>query len=284
MQTADRFQTFSFIFPQRHVPLHAMIAGCGRQRISSVDYDWDGRKRGKTEFTIFQYTLAGLGMLEYEGRTMEVGRGTAMLLNLPHRHRYWWPAGNPPWEFIYLVLYGREVIRLSRLLQSSHGPLIPLKRTLLPVVTASHIERAAARGQMQSEFAVSSLAYEFMMALSSTLLDKVADSPAPQMLQHVKAYCETHFREGIGVDDMARHIGLSCYHFSRVFKAGSGLSPGIFLREIRLREALRLLRETQLPVKAVAEESGFCDISYFCRAFRKFAGVTPGSFRSGGVY
>jgi len=284
MQTPRSFQAFSFVFPQRHVPLHAMLAGCGRQRVSSVGYDWDGLKRGKDEFSIFQYTLAGRGMLDYEGRQIEIGPGMAMLLNIPHRHRYWWPVENPSWDFIYLVLYGREVRRLCMPLQNARGPVIPLKKTSPPVAMALRIGRAAAQGKIQTEFEVSSLAYEFMMTLSNTLLDRRSGRPRPQMFENIKEYCTSHFREAIGVDDLARHVGLSRYHFSRLFKADNGISPGAFLLEVRLREALRLLRDPRIPIKAVAEASGFSDTNYFCRAFRKFAGVTPGNFRRSGVY
>jgi AraC-like DNA-binding protein len=51
----------------------------------------------------------------------------------------------------------------------------------------------------------------------------------------------------------------------------------------RIREAARLLQDTDLPLKVVAERCGFADANYFGKAFRQHTGVSPGAFRRSGV-
>ena len=74
-------------FPRRGVPLHAMVTSCGYSRETSTAYDWDGIKRGNAEFVLLQYTLDGVGRLQYEGADYTVGPGQAMLLHFPHQNR-----------------------------------------------------------------------------------------------------------------------------------------------------------------------------------------------------
>ena len=59
-----------FLPPDYPAELKATILGAGHERKrAGDDYDWHGNKRGPTELFIWQYTLAGRGMLSYGGRT-----------------------------------------------------------------------------------------------------------------------------------------------------------------------------------------------------------------------
>ena len=61
------------------------------------------------------------------------------------------------------------------------------------------------------------------------------------------------------------------------------MPPGRFLQLERLRLSVRLLQTTTDPVKNIAARCGFRDANYFCRAFHKDYGVTPGVFRRNAV-
>lgn len=81
------------------------------------------------------------------------------------------------------------------------------------------------------------------------------------------------------MDDLAAVAGYSRFHFTRLFKQHEGMSPGHYLQHERLRLSVRLLQTTADPMKLVAAKCGFRDANYFCRAFHKAYGVTPGLFR-----
>jgi AraC-like DNA-binding protein len=55
---------------------------------------------------------------------------------------------------------------------------------------------------------------------------------------------------------VAQQVGLSLFHFTRRFKQETGLTPGLFLRQQRLQEALYLLRETRFPLEEIAQRCG----------------------------
>jgi len=84
---------------------------------------------------------------------------------------------------------------------------------------------------------------------------------------------------GHTLQSLAETAGMSRAAFARRFKEAFGRTVMDFLKEIRLRHAARLLRATDLPVKAVASRSGFESRSYFSRAFKAFSGVDPAGFR-----
>ena len=85
--------------------------------------------------------------------------------------------------------------------------------------------------------------------------------------------------EPVGLEDAARHAGLSPFHFLRLFARVVGVTPHQYLVRSRLRRAARLLAEETLPVTDVALDCGFADLSNFVRTFGRAAGVSPKRFR-----
>jgi len=85
--------------------------------------------------------------------------------------------------------------------------------------------------------------------------------------------------EPLTLGALARHAGLSPYHFLRTFKAVIGLTPHQYLLRARLRAAASRLTESDGKVLDVAFDSGFGDVSNFNRAFRAEFGMSPRAFR-----
>lgn len=85
--------------------------------------------------------------------------------------------------------------------------------------------------------------------------------------------------DGPAVEDLARRAGLSCSHFRNLFTRRLGRSPGAFLKDLRLGEAARLLRETRMPIKQVARRIGYGDVANFHRAFQSHLSMTPARYR-----
>jgi AraC-like DNA-binding protein len=102
---------------------------------------------------------------------------------------------------------------------------------------------------------------------------------APRALQRVRAYIDAHLSDKIELDVLARVATVSRCHFAREFRRSIGLPPMSYVMQRRLERALSLLTETDLPLRAIAVESGFSDQSHFSRRFRAYTGVTPRSVR-----
>jgi AraC-like DNA-binding protein len=85
--------------------------------------------------------------------------------------------------------------------------------------------------------------------------------------------------EELRLGDLARVAGMSPYHFLRVFKRETGVTPHRFLMQVRVRRALELLRDTTRPVTEIAFDVGFGDLSNFINTFRREVGCSPARFR-----
>lgn len=97
-------------------------------------------------------------------------------------------------------------------------------------------------------------------------------------LATVIAYIEDHLGESIRLQDLAGTVGISRFHFARLFRVSTGLSPMEFLVRKRIERAKSYLAQTDRGLCEIAASLGFCDQSHFSRSFRRYAGMTPGQF------
>ena len=97
----------------------------------------------------------------------------------------------------------------------------------------------------------------------------------------VEAACwlDEHAAEAVDLASAAGAVGLSPFHFLRVFSNVLGVTPHQYLVRARLRRAASLLADDSRSITDVAFDVGFGDLSNFVRTFHRAAGVSPGGFR-----
>ncbi|HAX97124.1 MAG TPA: hypothetical protein DCY35_11505 [Prolixibacteraceae bacterium] len=82
----------------------------------------------------------------------------------------------------------------------------------------------------------------------------------------------------IQVRDVAAHLGLSYSYFYHLFKNSTGTSPIEYLRNVRLSNAVDLMRNTHTSITQVAIKTGYSNIAFFSKQFKQVFGVAPTIF------
>ena len=100
-----------------------------------------------------------------------------------------------------------------------------------------------------------------------------------QILRRVVGYIDAHLGDRMALSDLAGVANLSPFHFSRLFKVTTGLTPHQFVVQQRLRHARELLTSTDLPIHEIASKTGFADQSHLGRHMRRRYAVTPKALR-----
>jgi AraC family transcriptional regulator len=98
-------------------------------------------------------------------------------------------------------------------------------------------------------------------------------------LRKVEDYVRENLAEEISVERLAELVQLSPFHFSRVFKQATGMTPLQFVTRERITYAQQLIRETSRSLIEIALEVGYTSPSSFTKVFRRVTGVTPMEFR-----
>jgi AraC-like DNA-binding protein len=102
---------------------------------------------------------------------------------------------------------------------------------------------------------------------------------APWQLRRIVEYLDAHLPQRVDLAHLAALAGLSQSHFSRAFKASTGMAPYRWQLDARIRRAQALLIDTRASLEQVAEATGFADAVHFGRTFRKLTGATPAAWR-----
>jgi AraC family transcriptional regulator len=151
--------------------------------------------------------------------------------------------------------------------------------------TTMMLAAEAAAGEIGSRLLVESLSTQLIVRLLRGHANVVFVDPRPKgalsdrQMSAVQAYVTANISCSMSLRDLAGLVALSPYHFARQFRSAQGCSPHEFVLRHRVEHAQRLLCQTDLPLRDVAADSGFCDQAHMTRIFTRRLGVTPKQYR-----
>ena len=103
--------------------------------------------------------------------------------------------------------------------------------------------------------------------------------PLSKAIQNCQTYLKHHFTDDLSLSSIAEKFKLSDYYLSRQFKEEVGLSISEYVTQQRLIYAKKLLVTHNIPVKDIAKQAGFNNVSHFCSTFKKITQQTPTEYR-----
>jgi len=124
------------------------------------------------------------------------------------------------------------------------------------------------------------------MSLVQLLLRRYAETPVAldhvqggmplPKLRRVLEFAEQHLHTDIRLEQLAAEADLSAFHFARLFRDSTGVTPHQYVLEQRIARAKFLLRLGKQTIAEIALDTGFSSATNFVRAFRARTGTTPG--------
>ena len=100
-------------------------------------------------------------------------------------------------------------------------------------------------------------------------------------LRRVAQYVQDNLHRDLRLAELSGLVHMSPYHFARLFKRSTGVSPHRFLVQRRIEQARALLAAQTLPIAEIARSVGFRTPSHFATIFRRISGITPSVDRNG---
>lgn len=248
-------------------------------------------------FSYVQATLR-LGGLDYISKTsMELDNGDAILQRILEKYEQRNNKALPPKEM------GEELAAIWEVCRTQHwffsdGAFERLKELISQVEPkASNVRRlemmiARYIGELEGLLELPEIMVplfsdteEIVQWLSSyrskvygSMADRSLGSDAERILKAV-IYMKEHLEEDLSTSTVAEYIGCSRSYFCIIFKKLSGLSFGDYLQQVRIERAKELLLNSSDSVTEIAFSSGYNDIYYFNRVFRKAVNCSPMEFR-----
>ncbi|MFB9328333.1 helix-turn-helix domain-containing protein [Paenibacillus aurantiacus] len=282
------------IFEQAAHTLQTAVQTAADEQLAFVVHYWGAAKQHQTNsphkhsFYEACYVLDGSGEYEEGGITFPLKQGTLFLSrpHVPHQIRnermaLLWvgfelhPAGTSP----------QWLDRFDRL--TAFGPLVLHHAGESALV---HIWRALCQSTVQvseaEQFLLERMTHVMLAMFPQTFIG--SDSPpiagsrraGSKILKQAEAYIRDNLGEPIQLEQVANYFYLSSRHLARLFRQELGTTFTSYVQTLRLQEAARLLRESELSVKQIADATGFGTVHYFTRLFRQHTGTPPALYRS----
>lgn len=101
-----------------------------------------------------------------------------------------------------------------------------------------------------------------------------------ERIRQAQDYIWSNYDKQLELDEICLTIGMSKFHFLRVFKSCLGISPYQYLIRIRHQKALTLLAKTKLPINQIAHDLGYEVVNSFNKSFNNQEGISPSKFRN----
>ncbi|MBC8719256.1 helix-turn-helix transcriptional regulator [Ochrobactrum sp. Marseille-Q0166] len=97
--------------------------------------------------------------------------------------------------------------------------------------------------------------------------------------RQIENHLKENFRNAMSVSDMADYLGMSSGHFASCFRESFGETPHQYLLNLRLDDAEKRLKETEMPISEIAALLNFSSQSHLTTALKKYRLLTPGEIR-----
>jgi AraC family transcriptional regulator, melibiose operon regulatory protein len=121
-----------------------------------------------------------------------------------------------------------------------------------------------------------------LYVLLSKVISETRDELGKPINQHVTNgldYLVNFYSSRLTADEIARHVGLSPRHFSRLFAQEQGMTVQEYLSILRIKKAKDLLQNSDMDITGIAFSLGFNSSQYFITSFKRIEHVTPKTYR-----
>ena len=120
----------------------------------------------------------------------------------------------------------------------------------------------------------------FTALIAYTLLENVSLTEENRYVSEIKNYISCNWNKKMSLEEIAESVHLSASYSSALFKNSTGVSVMDYIINLRITKACDMLKYSDRLISEIAESTGFCDIFYFSRMFKKIMGVSPAKYRS----
>lgn len=241
----------------------------------------------------FVYIKSGTVTFWIGEKQFTLSEGNGVFINSKILHRFYSPNGAvipnfvcmpffiaPQDSFIYHK-YILPVISSSTAFQIFYANILWQAKALLIMQQIIAVQDQTS----SSELATSSLLQMLWLEIYENVdikytKDQINDSASSQArLQLMMQYVHQNYIRNISLDDIAEHAKISKSTVLNLFRKYLHITPINYLINYRLNEAAQLLSKTEKKINTVSYETGFNNVDYFCRLFKKHYQLTPSEYR-----
>ncbi len=255
------------------------VAGFGQERYGpGKPYHWSNTDRLPANLCVAQLTLAGRAYLDTPRGRHLAEAGRFMLFRYGEPTSYGKLDRDDEYACRWVNLEGAGLVEHFDAFGARHGTVVEAESVAAADEQLTHLIRLADPTAATPRATMAHAVHDFIMRLFDQA-ERGRRSALTPAEQAVAIMLDSPFRPW-SLKRVAAEFGVSREHLTRTFTEKVGRPPHRHLSEARLQRGLRLLRETNLPLGDVAEQSGFESAHNLARHVRRATGQSPTALRA----
>ncbi|MFP3126026.1 AraC family transcriptional regulator [Ectobacillus funiculus] len=211
--------------------------------------------------------------ISYGDQEFQAPKNTLVFLNCYQPHMY---RTNENVIFEWFHFSGNSSEDYFDLLFEKNGCVFSIENNFVIPECMNQILLMSEKGNINEHF-ISMNIHRMMYELNE--ISNESTDIQEKIITRTVAYIESHFNLDITLKELADYVNLTPFHFSRVFKKYTGYSPYEYVINFRINHAKKMLHNTKLSIKEIADVSGFNCYNHFVTTFKKHTDLTPKQFR-----
>lgn len=222
----------------------------------------------------------GKGHVETDKWRGEVQKGDVLLLPQDISHKYK-AAKNEPWSIFWVHLKGHLFMPfMENLGYNSRQPVVhPLQYQDIEQEFLSLLDAGQDTFDLTNFIYAANVCKKLLGQLCIQVPNAQQKVSTDFEINQFDLYLQENLSTNITLNDMAKAVGLSKYHFAKKFQRHTGTSPMQYFLQKKVQYACHLLDSSQYTIKQIAKRLGYEDPYYFSRLFKKTMGLSPSQYR-----
>jgi AraC-like DNA-binding protein len=267
----------TYLEPQKRQSVDLFLCFCGTENCPP-GYSYGPAVRSQY---LIHYIIDGEGSYTVNNQTYKLKKNEGFLI-CPNVLTYYESDKENPWSYMWVGFNGVKAQTYLNYANLNEENLIfeyseddTLKNYISEMLKLKERDYS-------NELKLEGLLYFFMSKLAEVrknTFDQKSYKSAEVYLEKSVEFIENNYSNNIKINDIASYIGINRSYLTHIFKKNINMSPQEFLVNYKIDKACTLLRNTDLPIKAVAKSVGYSDPLTFSKIFKKINGDNPKSYR-----
>jgi AraC-like DNA-binding protein len=266
------FNDYPIISSESNLPLYLVSVGLHDCQPHTL------REEGFSHPQIL-YCTKGSGTLAFDGYKYTIKPYMAFFLPAGCPHEYW--PEEDIWDIHWVVPAGFAVNELLYHFNLDKPRVFELGDTRTLEHHFRKLHDTLMGDRIFGNYRAAGFLYDFLIEfyrLTSAINTGIAANSA---VVRAIDYINAHYTEEITMEQLCACASVSKQHLCRLFQSALHSRPMEYIAKRRIQAAKELLSNTDTSIETIAEETGFCTSSYFCKLFKRYEGMTPTQFRRG---
>ena len=237
-----------------------------------------GYRQSRSSYDSFLiiYVQKGTLQVQTEKEKLDVSEGSFVILDCYAPHSY---GTRENCEILWMHFDGPGARTYYSIIHQRAGTAFQMVNTWSVLNRLQTIYQQFSTGAAIDEIVISKIISDILTLMALQKSSETEHRDAEAMTQKTIAFISAHLSEELSIETMARNVSLSPFHFIRMFKKETGLTPHQYIMNTRISHARYLLKNTKSPIKEVCFSLGFTSESIFSATFKRKQGMSPSAYR-----